>query len=215
MLPSLFIQRLTLILTLATNLLTYYAYGQNIQPNIVFVLADDFGYNDIGYHSSQISVGQAGEKRCHLRELLRPAHLYTNSEPTFVRAIHTGLQHGIIEPEQPNALPLDCPTITDQLKRAGYSTHMVGKWHLGFYEDAYLPWKRGFDTYYGYLTQSENYFTHTAPFNIKNGKPYLDFRSEMTPVRNESGHYSTHIFTSKAIDLVHSHNRSKARFDML
>jgi len=63
--------------------------------------------------------------------------------------IHTGLQHGVIRPAQPNGVPLDVPTIADMLKSAGYSTHMVGKWHIGFYKKEYMPTYRGFDSFYG------------------------------------------------------------------
>ena len=67
----------------------------------------------------------------------------------LVLQIHTGLQHGIIGQAQPNGLPLSHPTIADKLRQAGYATHMVGKWHLGFYKKEYTPNYRGFDSFYG------------------------------------------------------------------
>ena len=50
---------------------------------------------------------------------------------------------------QPNGLPLEDSTIADQLKELGYSTHMVGKWHVGFYKKEYTPTYRGFDSFFG------------------------------------------------------------------
>ena len=64
--------------------------------------------------------------------------------------IRTGLQHDVILDPQPNGLPLDEVTLAQRLKEVGYHTHMVGKWHLGFFERAYVPMQRGFDSFLGY-----------------------------------------------------------------
>lgn len=52
-------------------------------------------------------------------------------------------------PSVPKALPTDSYTLADKLQQAGYNTHCVGKWHLGFYKEEFMPMNRGFDTFYG------------------------------------------------------------------
>ena len=80
--------------------------------------------------------------------------------------IHTGLQHGIIWAEQPNGLPLELPTIADKLREVGYATHAVGKWHLGFYKEAYTPLRRGFDSYYGKYVRVSGYNIRLSVWKI-------------------------------------------------
>nr|AAF30402.1 sulfatase 1 precursor [Helix pomatia] len=184
------------------------------QPNIVFVLADDFGFHDVGYHGSEIhtpTLDALSASGVRLENYyVQPICTPTRSQLMSGRyQIHTGLQHGIINSCQPNALPNDSPTLADKLKESGYATHMVGKWHLGFYKQEYLPWNRGFDTYFGYLNAAEDYFNHNVPWRQVR---YLDLRDNNGPVRNETGQYSAHLFTGKAIDVVQSHNTSKPLF---
>ena len=69
----------------------------------------------------------------------------------------------------------------------GYSTHIVGKWHLGFFKWAYTPLYRGFDSFYGFYSGAANHFSHK-----KEG--IRDLHDNMTPVKNKKGVYSTRLY---------------------
>ena len=60
---------------------------------------------------------------------------------------------------EPTGLTLNRTLIPEALKRLGYKTHIIGKWHLGHCNKAYLPLSRGFDTHYGYWEGAEDYYT--------------------------------------------------------
>ena len=60
----------------------------------------------------------------------------------------------------PDGLDKNLNTLPQYIKEAGYSAHMVGKWHLGQGHEYDMPWNRGFDSYLGILEAQANYFTH-------------------------------------------------------
>ena len=70
---------------------------------------------------------------------------------------------------------------------SGYSTHMIGKWHLGFYNWDSTPTYRGFDTFYGFYGGAEDHDTHSRGH-------YLDFRDNKKIVRDMNGTYSVDAF---------------------
>ncbi|CAN7988134.1 unnamed protein product, partial [Ixodes hexagonus] len=123
--------------------------------------------------------------------------------------IHTGLQHSIALPAEPWGLPLNVTIMPQYLKELGYTSHMVGKWNLGYHKESHTPTYRGFESFYGYYNGGEDYFNHAFHSNDQFG---LDFWNDTTPVRTEWGHYSTYLFTDRAVSLVKNHDKSKPLF---
>ncbi|XP_019625440.1 PREDICTED: arylsulfatase B-like [Branchiostoma belcheri] len=190
------------------------------KPNIVFILADDYGWNDIGYHGSFIqtpnldSLASEGVtlENYYVQPICSPSRCQLM---TGRYQIHYGMQHSVITSDRPHGLPLDEITLPQKLKENGYSTYIVGKWHLGFYRKEYMPLHRGFERFYGYLTGGEDYWTHRRP-NLFAKDPNafhgLDLRDQDKPVLDQNGTYSTNLFASKAIEIIRNHPQNKPMF---
>ena len=138
------------------------------KPNIIFILADDLGYGDIGcYGQQKIStpnIDKLAKMGVKFTQFYSGSTVCAPSRCTFMTGMHTG--HGDIrgnvtlKPEGQVPLHDSIVTIAMLLKQAGYTTGAFGKWSLGFITTSGDPAKKGFDEFYGYNCQTlaHNYY---------------------------------------------------------
>lgn len=144
------------------------ALAQSRRPNILFILADDLGFADLSCY------GRREYQTSNLDRLaatgLKLTNGYSNSpvcSPTRVALItgryqyrlRAGLEEPIVRREAEVGLPPSHPTLPSLLRQSGYSTSLVGKWHMGW-PPHYGPLKSGYDRFFGIIPGAADYFTH-------------------------------------------------------
>ena len=133
-------------------------------PNIVIILADDLGWNDVSYHGSEIKTPNIDNLISSGVELDR-FYVQPTCSPTRAELMtgKSAMRLGITRPISKNqklGLGLEEKILPQYLKELNYSTYLLGKWHLGSYIPDYFPTRRGFDYFYGYLTGGIGYWDH-------------------------------------------------------
>lgn len=170
------------------------------RPNILFIMADDLGYADVSCYGRQEYQTPHIDRLA--REGVRLTQAYANSPVCSATrtALITGqyqyrLRVGLEEPLLPNSrygLPPAVPTLPSILRKAGYRTSLVGKWHLGELPD-YGPSQSGYDDFWGIRGGGVDYFTHDLM-----GKK--DLWDNAQPI-DRTG-YLTDLIGQKAIDVI-------------
>lgn len=176
------------------------------QPNIIFILNDDLGWGDVGYHGSPIKTPTLDGLAQRGVELNR-YYTYAICSPTRAAFLsgRSSLETGVDAPiASSEVLPLDITLLPQHLKQLGYQTAMVGKWHLGRTSTESLPFKRGFDYYYGFLGGFIDHYTHLS------SQGNLDWQRNGVSVREEG--YTTDLMTDDAIKQIKGRNKSKPLF---
>jgi arylsulfatase A-like enzyme len=187
---------------------------QQRRPNIIYIMADDLGYADLScygrreYSTPNIdSLATAG---------VRFTQAYANSAVCSATrtALITGRYQyrvpiGLEEPLGGNSklgLPPEVPTLPQMMKKAGYETSLIGKWHLGFPPD-FSPIKSGYDHFYGITRGGVDYFTHQ--YGVRNPATE-DLWDDETRV--EQVGYLTDLLGDRAVSVINTLARGTKPF---
>ena len=182
---------------------------QPTRPNIVFIVADDLGYADLGcYGGREAAFGPVSPVLDRLAANgLKLTQGYANSpvcSPTRF-ALMTGryqyrLRGAAEEPINSKSrgsttlgLPPEHPTLPSLLRDAGYRTALMGKWHLG-YPPAFGPLRSGYDEFFGPMSGGVDYFTHCS----STGQHDL----YLNDAEQQEGGYLTDLITDHGLDFV-------------
>lgn len=180
------------------------------KPDIVFLLADDLGNADVGWHGSDIKTPNL-DKLAAGGAKLEDFYVLPVCTPTRAAFItgrypmRYGLQMNVLRPGSKYGLPLEERTIGQAMKDAGYTTVILGKWHVGEFDKAYWPNARGFDHWVG-LLQGVDYFTHVEHGSKDKPGWYRD--GELS---DEKG-YTTHLIADEAVKVIHDQPKDKPLF---
>jgi arylsulfatase A-like enzyme len=189
--------------------------AQNIQkPNIIIILTDDQGYQDVGFN------GSLDIKTPHIDRIAENGVKFTNGYVSYAvcgpsrAGLITGRyqdrfgfgRNPLFAPKDAlQGLPLSEQTISEVLKKQGYVNMAVGKWHLGAHRSQ-RPLKRGFDEFFGFLSGGHKYFPKelikkniselTSQFDAYNTKLLRNNQ------RIEETEYLTDAFSREAVNFV-------------
>lgn len=191
------------------------AYAQSQKPNIIVIFADDLGYGDLGSYGHPTietpNLDKMAAEGMRFTQFYVGAALCTPSRASLLTGrlgIRTGIYGGVFFPTSASGLPLNEITIPEILKDAGYSTGMIGKWHLGHLPQ-FLPTKQGFDYWFGIPYSNDMglvFTTRTGPGGLNperpNAVPLPLYRNDKVIEQEPDQRYLTQRYTEEAIGFI-------------
>ena len=206
-----FVQRLAAGTTLLSSGIRSAALANSVQrssaarelrPNIIFILADDLGWGDLScygrpdYRTPNIDLlAREGTK---FTDAYSASAVCTPSRCAYITGryparFRIGLEEPLVANNSKVGLEPNDQSFASLLKQSGYSTALIGKWHLGFRPE-WGPNAHGFEEFFGILAGAGDYFLH------KNGLGQPDLYENLTPVDRNG--YLTDLLTERAVSFV-------------
>lgn len=206
---------------LAVACLAASAEAAQEKPNLIVIMADDLGYGDVGYNGcTDIPTPHIDALAKNGVQFSSGYSAYSVCGPSRAGFITGRYQQRFgcernpqYRPDDPNmGVPKSEQTIAEVLKPVGYTSKIIGKWHLGAHKETHHPLNRGFDEFYGHLGGSHFYLQKDMKFkdsyNLTEGREEIEqmrtwILDDHTPVAFEK--HLTEEFTDEALDFIERH----------
>lgn len=205
-----------------------HGHSSNKQPHILFLMVDDFGWASASFHHHhELSLPEVVTP--HIDHLVAEGieldqhyafSCCSPSRSSFISGrlpIHVNSENSPptkYNPDDPisgfSGIPRNMTGIAEKLKQAGYSTHMVGKWDAGMATPDHTPLGRGFQSFYGYFTHSNDYYTKETlhldfTYNSKTFRG-IDFWEDDHPAKVHKDEYEEDLFKERVIKIINNHD---------
>ncbi len=188
------------------------------RPNIIFIMADDMGYGDLGCygqrHIQTPNIDRLADEGTRFTDCYAGSTVCAPSRSVLMTGLHTGHTRvrnnmgkvgGTLvtdngSPQRRVPLEAEDVTVAEMLKQAGYVTGMTGKWGLGEPDASGAPNRQGFDEWFGYLNQRRAH-TYYPPYLWRNEERVM-LKGNADGRRRQ---YSHDMFTDFALDFLRRH----------
>ncbi|HKQ39279.1 MAG TPA: arylsulfatase [Verrucomicrobiae bacterium] len=169
------------------------------KPNIIFILADDLGYGDLGcYGQTKIktpNIDRLAAEGMRFTQFYAGSTVCAPSRSALMTGQHTG--HTRIRGNDPVPLRPEDVTVAEVLQKAGYKTGAIGKWGLGLANTTGVPTKQGFEEWFGYLSQTHAHNYYPTQLFRNDEIMFFDENSG-----GRKGLYSHDLFTKAATNYI-------------
>ncbi|UZR99269.1 arylsulfatase [Chondrinema litorale] len=199
---------------------------KSTKPNIIYIMADDMGYADVGCYGQQLiktpDIDKLASQGMRFTDHYAGTSVCAPSRCVLMTGMHMG--HAAVrgnkqwQPSGQMPLPSQMVTVAELMKQGGYTTGMIGKWGLGNVETEGSPNKQGWDYFYGYTDQvlAHNYYPEYLIKNeekvyLDNEVKYLDstdWHSGLGSYSTVKKEYSNDLFTNEALSFIDANHDS-------